>query len=117
MPTSARSKEDRLNTELLLDEIVRLYSQNTINNESIKVPSQSFKESLKYSQSAQRIAKLVISENKQNASFEHTYKIDKILMHPRYGIFIFLGFMFIIFSLSFLIGGECKKRLKQGLNF
>ncbi|GAA9697809.1 ferrous iron transport protein B [Helicobacter pylori] len=117
VPTSARSKEDRLNTELLLDEIVRLYSQNTINNENIKVPSQSFKESLKYSQSAQRIAKLVISENKQNASFEHTYKIDKILMHPRYGIFIFLGFMFIIFSLSFLIGGGVQKALEEGFKF
>ncbi|MBH0278694.1 ferrous iron transport protein B [Helicobacter pylori] len=117
VPTSARSKEDRLNTELLLDEIVRLYSQNTINNENIKVPSQSFKESLKYSQSAQRIAKLVISENKQNASFEHTYKIDKILMHPRYGIFIFLGFMFIIFSLSFLIGGGVQKALETGFKF
>ncbi|EJB78038.1 ferrous iron transport protein B [Helicobacter pylori Hp A-27] len=117
VPTSARSKEDRLNTELLLDEIVRLYSQNTINNENIKVPSQSFKESLKYSQSAQRIAQLVISENKQNASFEHTYKIDKILMHPRYGIFIFLGFMFIIFSLSFLIGGGVQKALEEGFKF
>ncbi|MGL2407514.1 ferrous iron transport protein B [Helicobacter pylori] len=117
VPTSARSKEDRLNTELLLDEIVRLYSQNTANNESIKVPSQSFKESLKYSQSAQRIAKLVISENQQNASFEHTYKIDKILMHPRYGIFIFLGFMFIIFSLSFLIGGGVQKALETGFKF
>lgn len=117
VPTSARSKEDRLNTELLLDEIVRLYSQNTINNKSIKVPSQSFKESLKYSQSAQRIAKSVISENKQNASFEHTYKIDKILMHPRYGIFIFLGFMFIIFSLSFLIGGGVQKALEEGFKF
>ncbi|WQW25581.1 ferrous iron transport protein B [Helicobacter pylori] len=114
VPTSARSKEDRLNTELLLDEIVRLYSQNTSNNESIKVPSQSFKESLKYSQSAQKIAKSVISENKQNASFEHTYKIDKILMHPHYGIFIFLGFMFIIFSLSFLIGGGVQKALEEG---
>ncbi|WQY80447.1 ferrous iron transport protein B [Helicobacter pylori] len=117
VPTSARSKEDRLNTELLLDEIVRLYSQNTTNNESIKVPSQSFKESLKYSQSAQRIAKLVISENQQNASFEHTYKIDKILMHPRYGIFIFLGFMFVIFSLSFLIGGGVQKALETGFKF
>ncbi|MUU51582.1 ferrous iron transport protein B [Helicobacter pylori] len=117
VPTSARSKEDRLNTELLLDEIVRLYSQNTTNNESIKVPSQSFKESLKYSQSAQRIAQLVISENKHNASFEHTYKIDKILMHPRYGIFIFLGFMFIIFSLSFLIGGGVQKALEAGFKF
>ncbi|MGL2415851.1 ferrous iron transport protein B [Helicobacter pylori] len=117
VPTSARSKEDRLNTELLLDEIVRLYSQNTSNNESIKVPSQSFKESLKYSQSAQRIAKSVISENKQNASFEHTYKIDKILMHQRYGIFIFLGFMFIIFSLSFLIGGGVQKALEEGFKF
>ncbi|GAA7725958.1 ferrous iron transport protein B [Helicobacter pylori] len=117
VPTSARSKEDRLNTELLLDEIVRLYSQNTINNENIKVPSQSFKESLKYSQSAQKIAKSVISENKQNASFEHTYKIDKILMHPRYGIFIFLGFMFIIFSLSFLIGGGVQKALEEGFKF
>ncbi|WP_187854454.1 ferrous iron transport protein B [Helicobacter pylori] len=117
VPTSARSKEDRLNTELLLDEIVRLYSQNTANNESIKVPSQSFKESLKYSQSAQRIAKIVISENQQNASFEHTYKIDKILMHPRYGIFIFLGFMFIIFSLSFLIGGGVQKALETGFKF
>ncbi|WRC93332.1 ferrous iron transport protein B [Helicobacter pylori] len=117
VPTSARSKEDRLNTELLLDEIVRLYSQNTINNKNIKVPSQSFKESLKYSQSAQRIAQLVISENKQNASFEHTYKIDKILMHPRYGIFIFLGFMFIIFSLSFLIGGGVQKALEAGFKF
>ncbi|RVY10784.1 ferrous iron transport protein B [Helicobacter pylori] len=117
VPTSARSKEDRLNTELLLDEIVRLYSQNTANNESIKVPSQSFKESLKYSQSAQRIAKLVISENKQNTSFEHTYKIDKILMHKRYGIFIFLGFMFIIFSLSFLIGGGVQKALEAGFKF
>ncbi|MCQ2701354.1 ferrous iron transport protein B [Helicobacter pylori] len=117
VPTSARSKEDRLNTELLLDEIVRLYSQNTANNENIKVPSQSFKESLKYSQSAQRIAQLVISENKQNASFEHTYKIDKILMHPRYGIFIFLGFMFIIFSLSFLIGGGVQKALETGFKF
>ncbi len=117
VPTSARSKEDRLNTELLLDEIVRLYSQNTTNNESIKVPSQSFKESLKYSQSAQRIAQLVISENQQNASFEHTYKIDKILMHPRYGIFIFLGFMFIIFSLSFLIGGGVQKVLEVGFKF
>ncbi|UOR61506.1 ferrous iron transport protein B [Helicobacter pylori] len=117
VPTSARSKEDRLNTELLLDEIVRLYSQNTTNNESIKVPSQSFKESLKYSQSAQRIAQLVINENKQNASFEHTYKIDKILMHPRYGIFIFLGFMFIIFSLSFLIGGGVQKALEAGFKF
>ncbi|WP_187927407.1 ferrous iron transport protein B [Helicobacter pylori] len=117
VPTSARSKEDRLNTELLLDEIVRLYSQNTINNENIKVPSQSFKESLKYSQSAQRIAKSVISENQQNASFEHTYKIDKILMHQRYGIFIFLGFMFIIFSLSFLIGGGVQKALEEGFKF
>ncbi|WP_120822453.1 ferrous iron transport protein B [Helicobacter pylori] len=117
VPTSARSKEDRLNTELLLDEIVRLYSQNTINNENIKVPFQSFKESLKYSQSAQRIAQLVISENQQNASFEHTYKIDKILMHPRYGIFIFLGFMFIIFSLSFLIGGGVQKALETGFKF
>ncbi len=117
VPTSARSKEDRLNTELLLDEIVRLYSQNTINNENIKVPSQSFKESLKYSQSAQRIAQLVISENQQNASFEHTYKIDKILMHPRYGIFIFLGFMFVIFSLSFLIGGGVQKALETGFKF
>ncbi|WP_120891845.1 ferrous iron transport protein B [Helicobacter pylori] len=117
VPTSARSKEDRLNTELLLDEIVRLYSQNATNNESIKVPSQSFKESLKYSQSAQRIAKSVISENKQNASFEHTYKIDKILMHQRYGIFIFLGFMFIIFSLSFLIGGGVQKTLEEGFKF
>ncbi|GAA8721231.1 ferrous iron transport protein B [Helicobacter pylori] len=117
VPTSARSKEDRLNTELLLDEIVRLYSQNTANNESIKVPSQSFKESLKYSQSAQKIAKSVISENKQNASFEHTYKIDKILMHKRYGIFIFLGFMFIIFSLSFLIGGGVQKALEEGFKF
>ncbi|MGL2519865.1 ferrous iron transport protein B [Helicobacter pylori] len=117
VPTSARSKEDRLNTELLLDEIVRLYSQNTTNNENIKVPSQSFKESLKYSQSAQRIAQLVISENKQNASFEHTYKIDKILMHPRYGIFIFLGFMFVIFSLSFLIGGGVQKALETGFKF
>ncbi|MGL2791342.1 ferrous iron transport protein B [Helicobacter pylori] len=117
VPTSARSKEDRLNTELLLDEIVRLYSQNTTNNESIKVPSQSFKESLKYSQSAQKIAKLVISENKQNASFEHTYKIDKILMHSHYGIFIFLGFMFIIFSLSFLIGGGVQKALEAGFKF
>ncbi|EMH33178.1 ferrous iron transport protein B [Helicobacter pylori GAM71Ai] len=117
VPTSARSKEDRLNTELLLDEMVRLYSQNTANNESIKVPSQSFKESLKYSQSAQKIAKSVISENKQNASFEHTYKIDKILMHQRYGIFIFLGFMFIIFSLSFLIGGGVQKALEEGFKF
>ncbi|WRC82133.1 ferrous iron transport protein B [Helicobacter pylori] len=117
VPTSARSKEDRLNTELLLDEIVKLYSQNTINNESIKVPSQSFKESLKYSQSAQRIAQLVISENQQNASFEHTYKIDKILMHKRYGIFIFLGFMFVIFSLSFLIGGGVQKALEEGFKF
>ncbi|WP_231260106.1 ferrous iron transport protein B [Helicobacter pylori] len=117
VPTSARSKEDRLNTELLLDEIVRLYSQNATNNESIKVPSQSFKESLKYSQSAQRIAQLVIRENKQNASFEHTYKIDKILMHKRYGIFIFLGFMFIIFSLSFLIGGGAQKALEAGFKF
>ncbi|MCQ2721924.1 ferrous iron transport protein B [Helicobacter pylori] len=117
VPTSARSKEDRLNTELLLDEIVRLYSQNTANNENIKVPSQSFKESLKYSQSAQRIAKSVIRENQQNASFEHTYKIDKILMHPRYGIFIFLGFMFIIFSLSFLIGGGVQKALEEGFKF
>ncbi|NHB22193.1 ferrous iron transport protein B [Helicobacter pylori] len=117
VPTSARSKEDRLNTELLLDEIVRLYSQNTTNSESIKVPSQSFKESLKYSQSAQRIAQLVISENQQNASFEHTYKIDKILMHPRYGIFIFLGFMFVIFSLSFLIGGGVQKALEEGFKF
>ncbi|EMH49244.1 ferrous iron transport protein B [Helicobacter pylori] len=117
VPTSARSKEDRLNTELLLDEIARLYSQNTANNESIKVPSQSFKESLKYSQSAQKIAKSVISENKQNASFEHTYKIDKILMHQRYGIFIFLGFMFIIFSLSFLIGGGVQKALEEGFKF
>lgn len=117
VPTSARSKEDRLNTELLLDEIVRLYSQNTINNKNIKVPSQSFKESLKYSQSAQRIAKSVISENQQNTSFEHTYKIDKILMHPRYGIFIFLGFMFIIFSLSFLIGGGVQKALEAGFKF
>ncbi|UOR79794.1 ferrous iron transport protein B [Helicobacter pylori] len=117
VPTSARSKEDRLNTELLLDEIVRLYSQNTTNNESIKVPSQSFKDSLKYSQSAQRIAQSVISENKQNASFEHTYKIDKILMHKRYGIFIFLGFMFIIFSLSFLIGGGVQKALEAGFKF
>ncbi|UOS48652.1 ferrous iron transport protein B [Helicobacter pylori] len=117
VPTSARSKEDRLNTELLLDEIVRLYSQNTTNNESIKVPSQSFKESLKYSQRAQRIAQLVISENKQNASFENTYKIDKILMHKRYGIFIFLGFMFIIFSLSFLIGGGAQKALEAGFKF
>ncbi|ADU79880.1 ferrous iron transport protein B [Helicobacter pylori] len=117
VPTSARSKEDRLNTELLLDEIVRLYSQNTTNNESIKVPPQSFKESLKYSQSAQRIAQSVISENQQNASFEHTYKIDKILMHPRYGIFIFLGFMFIIFSLSFLIGGGVQKALEAGFKF
>ncbi|WQW60226.1 ferrous iron transport protein B [Helicobacter pylori] len=117
VPTSARSKEDRLNTELLLDEIVRLYSQNTTNNESIKVPSQSFKESLKYSQSAQRIAKSVISENQQNASFEHTYKIDKILMHKHYGIFIFLGFMFIIFSLSFLIGGGVQKALEAGFKF
>ncbi|GAA7997007.1 ferrous iron transport protein B [Helicobacter pylori] len=117
VPTSTRSKEDRLNTELLLDEIVRLYSQNTTNNESIKVPSQSFKESLKYSQNAQRIAQLVISENKQNASFEHTYKIDKILMHPRYGIFIFLGFMFVIFSLSFLIGGGVQKALETGFKF
>ncbi|KNE12057.1 iron transporter [Helicobacter pylori] len=117
VPTSARSKEDRLNTELLLDEIVRLYSQNTTNNESIKVPSQSFKESLKYSQSAQRIAQSVIRENKQNASFEHTYKIDKILMHKRYGIFIFLGFMFIIFSLSFLIGGGAQKALEAGFKF
>lgn len=117
VPTSAKSKEDRLNTELLLDEIVRLYSQNTTNNESIKVPSQSFKESLKYSQSAQRIAQLVISENQQNASFEHTYKIDKILMHKRYGIFIFLGFMFIIFSLSFLIGGGAQKALEAGFKF
>ncbi|QTO98988.1 ferrous iron transport protein B [Helicobacter pylori] len=117
VPTSARSKEDRLNTELLLDEIVGLYSQNTINNESIKVPSQSFKESLKYSQSAQKIAKSVISENKQNASFEHTYKIDKVLMHQRYGIFIFLGFMFIIFSLSFLIGGGVQKALEEGFKF
>ncbi|MGL2671247.1 ferrous iron transport protein B [Helicobacter pylori] len=117
VPTSARSKEDRLNTELLLDEIVRLYSQNTANNESIKVPSQSFKESLKYSQSAQKIAKSVISENKQNASFEHTYKMDKILMHQRYGIFIFLGFMFIIFSLSFLIGGGVQKALEEGFKF
>ncbi|EJB79321.1 ferrous iron transport protein B [Helicobacter pylori Hp H-4] len=117
VPTSARSKEDRLNTEFLLDEIVRLYSQNTANNESIKVPSQSFKESLKYSQSAQRIAKSVISENKQNASFEHTYKIDKVLMHKRYGIFIFLGFMFIIFSLSFLIGGGVQKALEEGFKF
>ncbi|WP_441710007.1 ferrous iron transport protein B [Helicobacter pylori] len=117
VPTSARSKEDRLNTELLLDEIVRLYSQNTTNNESIKVPSQSFKESLKYSQSAQRIAQSAISENKQNASFEHTYKIDKILMHKRYGIFIFLGFMFIIFSLSFLIGGGAQKALEAGFKF
>ncbi|WQW78780.1 ferrous iron transport protein B [Helicobacter pylori] len=117
VPTSARSKEDRLNTELLLDEIVRFYSQNTANNESIKVPSQSFKESLKYSQSAQRIAQLVISENKRNASFEHTYKIDKILMHQRYGIFIFLGFMFIIFSLSFLIGGGVQKALETGFKF
>ncbi|PUB99195.1 ferrous iron transport protein B [Helicobacter pylori] len=117
VPTSARSKEDRLNTELLLDEIVRIYSQNTTNNENIKVPSQSFKESLKYSQSAQRIAKSVISENQQNASFEHTYKIDKILMHPRYGIFIFLGFMFIIFSLSFLIGGGVQKALEAGFKF
>ncbi|WP_121502884.1 ferrous iron transport protein B [Helicobacter pylori] len=117
VPTSARSKEDRLNTELLLDEIVRLYSQNTANNENIKIPSQSFKESLKYSQSAQKIAKSVISENKQNASFEHTYKIDKILMHPRYGIFIFLGFMFIIFSLSFLIGGGVQKALEEGFKF
>ncbi|GAA7521755.1 ferrous iron transport protein B [Helicobacter pylori] len=117
VPTSARSKEDRLNTELLLDEIVRLYSQNTANNENIKVPSQSFKESLKYSQSAQKIAKSVISENKQNASFEHTYKIDKILMHQCYGIFIFLGFMFIIFSLSFLIGGGVQKALEEGFKF
>ncbi|WQV62251.1 ferrous iron transport protein B [Helicobacter pylori] len=117
VPTSARSKEDRLNTELLLDEIVRLYSQNATNNENIKVPSQSFKESLKYSQSAQRIAKSVISENQQNASFEHTYKIDKILMHQRYGIFIFLGFMFIIFSLSFLIGGGVQKALETGFKF
>ncbi|EMH42047.1 ferrous iron transport protein B [Helicobacter pylori GAMchJs106B] len=117
VPTSARSKEDRLNTELLLDEIVRLYSQDTANNENIKVPSQSFKESLKYSQGAQKIAKSVISENKQNASFEHTYKIDKILMHQRYGIFIFLGFMFIIFSLSFLIGGGVQKALEEGFKF
>ncbi|AFI06038.1 ferrous iron transport protein B [Helicobacter cetorum] len=117
VPTSARSKETSLNTEHLLDEIVTLYSQNILNNENIKVQSQSFNQCLEYSSLAKRAANLVTNEHKHNVSFERTYKIDKILMHERYGILIFLGFMLIIFSLSFLIGGALQEVVEVGFNF
>ncbi|WP_104725887.1 ferrous iron transport protein B [Helicobacter felis] len=44
----------------------------------------------------------------------YTQKIDKYLMHPIYGVPIFLGLMFIVFFMSFLVGGGVQGYVDDG---
>ncbi|AFI04168.1 ferrous iron transport protein B [Helicobacter cetorum] len=117
VPISVRSKETSLNTTSLLQQIVALYLQKDINHYPLKLKEQTLNDCLEYASIAKRITDLVLKNTHKNKSFERTYKIDKILMHERYGILIFLGFMLIIFSLSFLIGGALQEVVEVGFNF
>ncbi|WP_104714117.1 ferrous iron transport protein B [Helicobacter cetorum] len=117
VPISVRSKETSLNTTSLLQQIVALYLQKDINHYPLKLKEQTLNDCLEYASIAKRITDLVLKNAHKNKSFERTYKIDKILMHERYGILIFLGFMLIIFSLSFLIGGALQEVVEVGFKF
>ncbi|WP_104760468.1 ferrous iron transport protein B [Helicobacter cetorum] len=117
VPISVRSKETSLNTTSLLQQIVALYLQKDINYYPLKLKEQTLNDCLEYASIAKRITDLVLKNTHKNKSFERTYKIDKILMHERYGILIFLGFMLIIFSLSFLIGGALQEVVEVGFKF
>ncbi|WP_411675667.1 ferrous iron transport protein B [Helicobacter felis] len=44
----------------------------------------------------------------------YTQKIDKYLMHPIYGVPIFLGLMFVVFFMSFLVGGGVQGYVDDG---
>ncbi|WP_163565408.1 ferrous iron transport protein B [Helicobacter suis] len=66
-------------------------------------------ETLKFSK---QLAKQVCKQTP--ASTNYTKAIDKYLMHEVYGIPIFLALMFLVFSLSFLLGGGLQGFIETG---
>ncbi|WP_281746815.1 ferrous iron transport protein B [Helicobacter suis] len=66
-------------------------------------------ETLKFSkQLAKQVCKQIPT------STNYTKAIDKYLMHQVYGIPIFLALMFLVFSLSFLLGGSLQGFIETG---
>ncbi len=63
-----------------------------------------------------RLSQQVVSF-KETQTTQSTQKIDKYLMHPIYGLPIFLALMFLVFSLSFLVGGGLQTYVDDAFAF
>ncbi|GMB96651.1 ferrous iron transport protein B [Helicobacter sp. NHP22-001] len=95
IPTSAYK---RTNINTLLDAIIALHSAPT---PAKSADSLNFKPTQADLQFCRQLAKEVSKQTKPTP----TRKLDRLFLHEYYGLPIFLGLMFLVFTLSFLVGG------------
>ncbi|WP_104741642.1 ferrous iron transport protein B [Helicobacter ailurogastricus] len=95
IPTSAYK---RTNIDALLDAIIALHAAppppKSLDNLSLK-PTQADLQACK------QLAKEVVKARKPLIASP----LDRLFLHEYYGLPIFLGFMFLVFALSFVVGG------------
>lgn len=64
-----------------------------------------------------RLSQQVIQKQDTPEPLKRTQRIDRYLMHPIYGLPIFLALMFLVFSLSFLVGGGLQGYVDSAFAF
>nr|WP_104692616.1 ferrous iron transport protein B [Helicobacter felis] len=103
IPTSAHA---HFNMDQLLEQLITLHHQT---QRSTTLSVQSKEEMAMF---CHDLAKKV--SRREAGMPTYTQKIDKYLMHPIYGVPIFLGLMFVVFFMSFLVGGGVQGYVDDG---
>ncbi|WP_162982149.1 MULTISPECIES: ferrous iron transport protein B [Helicobacter] len=103
IPTSAHA---HFNVNLLLDRLINLHRNAQTSKASTPLSKE---ETFEF---CHKLASKV-TRHTPNAP-GYTQRIDRYLMHPIYGVPIFLAFMFVVFFLSFLVGGTLQGYVDDG---
>ncbi|MFC3847468.1 ferrous iron transport protein B [Helicobacter baculiformis] len=106
IPTSAHA---HFNMDHLLDRLISLHRDA----KDVRSPLTTSKEEA--FEFCRALAKKVCRQTQGMP--EYTRRIDKYMMHPIYGVPIFLGLMFLVFFLSFLIGGTLQGYVDDGFSW
>ncbi|WP_104695453.1 ferrous iron transport protein B [Helicobacter salomonis] len=103
VPTSAST---HFNMDPLLDQLITLHRNG---KEMRNLPAASKEEAFQF---CRALANKVCRRTQGMSTY--TQRIDKYLMHPIYGVPIFLAFMFVVFYMSFLVGGGLQTYVDDG---
>ncbi|WP_121021646.1 ferrous iron transport protein B [Helicobacter vulpis] len=106
IPTSAHA---HFNVDLLLDRLISLHR----NAQTSKAHAPLSKEEV--FEFCHKLARKVTRHTQSAPGY--TQRIDSYLMHPIYGVPIFLALMFVVFFLSFLVGGTLQGYVDDGFAF